>query len=139
MRKLWFRVLCVIGFLAAASSAVPAHHGDAMRYNEKVVTVSGVIVQVQLVNPHTMITFEVTEPDGKKTRWQAELGAPQILVKEFGWTKDLIKFGDKIAMTGRRAKSGASYLNLTERSNIVMTDTGKEIYRTPNYGEPDPK
>jgi hypothetical protein len=28
---------------------------------------------------------------------------------------------------------------LTERANIVLTDTGKEIFRTANYGEPAPK
>ena len=41
-------------------------------------------------------------------------------------------------MIGRRLKSGSPYLNLTERANIVVTDTGKEIYRTENFGEPAP-
>ena len=33
-------------------------------------------------------------------------------------------------VTGRRAKSGAPYMNLSERSTIVMADSGKEIYKT---------
>jgi hypothetical protein len=44
----------------------------------------------------------------------------------------------KLTMIGRRLKSGAPYLNLTERANIVDTGTGKEIYRTANFGEAAP-
>jgi hypothetical protein len=29
-------------------------------------------------------------------------------------------------------------MNLTERSQITLTDSGKEIYRTANFGQPAP-
>jgi hypothetical protein len=45
----------------------------------------------------------------------------------------------KLTLIGRRLRSGAPYLNLTERANIVATDSGKEIYRTANFGEPPPQ
>ncbi len=44
----------------------------------------------------------------------------------------------KLTMIGRRLKGQAPYLNLTERANIVVADTGKEIYRTENFGKPAP-
>ena len=106
-----------------------AHHGDADRYNQDVVTVTGTVVEVQMVNPHARIILDVEE-GGKTVRWQAELGGPQQLIKQFGWTPATIKKGMKLTMIGRRLKSGAPYLNLTERANIVVADTGKEIYRT---------
>jgi hypothetical protein len=116
---------------------VAAHHGDADRYNEQVVTVTGTVVDVQMVNPHAHVVFDVEE-GGKTVRWQAELGGPQQLVKQFGWTPSTIKKGVRITATGRRLKSGAPYLNLTERANLVLTDSGKEIFRTQNYGQPAP-
>ena len=116
---------------------VPAHHGDADRYNPEVVTVTGTVVELQMVNPHARIVLDVDQ-DGKTVRWQAELGAPQQLVKEFGWTPATLKKGTAITMIGRRLKSGSPYLNLTERANIVLAGTGKEIYRTANFGEPAP-
>jgi hypothetical protein len=126
------RVLSVlwltIGVLAVSAPAW-AHHGDADRYDEKVVSITGTLVELQLVNPHSIIVLDVTE-GGKTLRWQAELGGTQQLVKQFGWTKNTIKVGDKLTVTGRRAKDGAPYMNLTERSTIVMTDTGKQIYTT---------
>lgn len=132
------RFLSVLGVAVASlvlTGAAWAHHGDADRYNEEVMTVTGTVVQVQFVNPHALIVFDVTE-DSKNTRWQAELGGPQQLARQFGWTNRTLKAGDKITMTGRRAKSGAPYLNLSERSNIVLADSGKEIYRTQNYVPP---
>ncbi len=139
MRRHWLCAVCVaVGFVLASSGSAVAHHGDAGRYVEEVISVTGEVLQIQFINPHSMIVFEVTEPDGKKVRWQAEMGSPQQLFREFHWTKELVKPGDTITLTGRRPKSGAPYLNLTERANIVMTESGKEIFRTQNYGQPAP-
>lgn len=129
-------VFAAVGVIVASGSAW-AHHGDADRYNEQVVTVTGTVVELQMVNPHTHIVFDSTE-GGKTVRWQAELGGPQQLVKQFGWTPATIKAGTKITITGRQLKSGAPYMNLTERANVVLTDSKKEIYRTENYGQPAP-
>lgn len=129
-------------FVAVATGAlalpVLAHHGDADRYNPEVVTVTGTVVELQMVNPHARIVLDVEE-GGKTVRWQAELGAPQQLIKEFAWTPSTLPKGARITMIGRRLRSGSPYLNLTERANIVMASSGKEIYRTANFGEPPPQ
>src|SRR5512147_1458486 len=113
MKKVFIGVC--LGLLLAAGSA-QAHHGDANRYNEQTITVTGTVVEVQMVNPHAHIVFDVTDAGGKTTRWQAELGGPQQLMRQFGWTPQTIKTGMKITLIGRQLKSGAPYLNLTERS-----------------------
>ena len=126
--------------LLVLSGTARAHHGDAGRYIEDVMTITGTVVELQMTNPHAHIVFDAADPkaDGKVIRWQAELGGPQQLIKNFGWTPNTVKPGMKIQLTGRRLKSGAPYINLTERANVVLTDTGKEIWRTANYGEPTP-
>lgn len=116
-----------------------AHHGDAGRYEDNVVVMQGIVVEMQLITPHSIIVVDVPDETGKTVRWQAEMGGRTAMIKEFGWTKDTLKPGDKITLTGRKVKSGAPYMNLTDRANIVMTDTGKEIFRTPNYGTNVPK
>lgn len=131
-------LLGIAATLALTGAAPLAHHGDAGRYEQDVVTITGTVVTLQMVNPHSHIIFDVVE-GGKTVRWQAELGSPQQLVKQFGWAPSTIKSGMKLTMIGRRLKGGAPYLNLTERANIVMTDTGKEIYRTENFGKPAPQ
>jgi hypothetical protein len=126
-----------LGFLVLAGSA-RAHHGDAGRYVEDVTTITGTVVELQMTNPHAHIVFDAPDPNGKVVRWQAELGGPQQLIRNFGWTPNTVKPGMKIQFTGRRLKSGAPYINLTERANVVLLDTKKEIWRTPNYGQPTP-
>jgi hypothetical protein len=134
--KILCAVCAAVGVLLSAPAV--AHHGDADRYIQEVVTVTGTVVEVQMVNPHAHIVFEVADDSGKAVRWQAELGGPQQLTRQFGWTPSTMKKGTKITLIGRRLKSGAPYLNLTERANVVLTDSGKEIYRTENFGQPPP-
>jgi hypothetical protein len=123
----------------AVASLVPgfawAHHGDAGRYNEETVTLKGTVVQLVMVNPHALIIFDVND-GGKNTRWTAELGGPQQLIKQFGWSPTTVKAGTPITLIGRVVKSGDPYMNLTERSQITVTDSGKELYRTANFGQP---
>jgi len=133
-KTLIFAVGMAVGSLVLSGSAW-AHHGDAGRYIEDVIEITGSVVETQLVNPHSILVLDVAT-DGKTVRWQAEMGGAQQLIKS-GWTND-VKPGTKVTLTGRRLKSGAPYMNLTERANIVVTDTGKGIFRTPNFGEPAP-
>jgi Family of unknown function (DUF6152) len=138
---MWKSVLfgVCLGILALSGIA-RAHHGDAGRYIEDVMTITGTVVELQMTNPHAHIVFDAPDPNAnnKPTRWQAELGGPQQLIRNFGWTPSTVKPGMKIQLTGRRLKSGAPYINLTERANIVLPETGKEIWRTANYGEATP-
>ena len=135
-RKMQTALVALVA-LVSTSIALTAHHGDAGRYDEEVISVTGTVVAVQMVNPHSHIIFDVVK-NGKTVRWNAELGQPQQLIKQFGWTPQTIKVGMKLTMIGRQLKGGAPYINLTERSNIVMADTGKEIYRTENFGKGAP-
>lgn len=109
-----------------------AHHGDAGRYEETLTLLSGTMVELQFTNPHSILVLDVTDEKGTVVRWRAEMGGPQALTKQFGWTKTTLKPGDKITVIGRRVKSGSPYINLTEMAKIVMTDSGKEIFHTPN-------
>ena len=130
----------LMGFtaLAVALLVAPlmAHHGDAGRYRDEVTTVTGIVVALQLVNPHSSIIFEVEDDDGNVVRWQAEMGSPRQLAANFGWNKNTVAPGTEVQMTGRVVKSGAPFINLSERARIVLVDTCEEIYhsRTPPEG-----
>jgi hypothetical protein len=128
--------LCAVILVVAAliPGVAWAHHGDAGRYNDETVTMKGTVVQLVMVNPHALIVFDVGD-GGTTKRWTAELGGPQQLIKQFGWSPSTVKPGMSITLIGRVVKSGDPYMNLTERSQITLTDSGKEIYRTANFGQ----
>ena len=135
MQKKSLRLLWVAASLVLTAIPFFAHHGDAGRFEDTVIVLTGTVVDLQLVDPHSIIVLDVTDAKGT-VRWQAELGGRSGLTKSFGWNKTTLKSGDKITITGRRVKSGAPYINLTEKANVVLTDSGKEIFRTPNYEPP---
>ena len=134
MRKLV--LLLAVAFALGVSVPVFAHHGDAGRYDENLLTLNGSVVELQMINPHSIVVLDVPAANGKVIRWQAEMGGPNALARGFGWTKNTLKPGDKITLIGRRVKSGAPYMNLTERAVVYMTDTKKLLFRTNNSDLP---
>ena len=133
MKKIsFFGASAVVAVLAFSGSAT-AHHGDAGRYIEEIVEVTGVVVESQLINPHSILVFDVTT-DGKTVRWQAELGGAQTFIR-MGWATKVTP-GTRVTLEGRRLKSGAPYMNMTERARLVLSDSGEEMIRNRNYGEP---
>ena len=118
--------------LSLLIAALFAHHGDAGRYEDNLTLMNGTVVEMQFLNPHSMIVVDVVDAAGKSVRWRAEMGSANALVRQFGWKKETLKAGDKITIIGRRVKGGSPYFNLTEMAKVLMTDTGKEIFRTPN-------
>ena len=132
--KLLIVFTMVAGMLITASSAL-AHHGFAGRYDEaNPVTVNGTVLEFQYMNPLSFIIFEVKDDKGVPQRWVAELGSVAAIHRADGWTRDTLKPGDKITITGPRAKNGANDMNLSHESRIVMTDTGKEIHNSMGNG-----
>lgn len=128
------KIMALAGIAASfLAGPVLAHHGDAGRYEDTISTISGTVVALQLVNPHSIIVLDVPGADGKMVRWQAEMGGAAQLARNFHWNRQTLKPGDKITLTGRKIKSGAPYFNLTEQARIVRTDTGEELFRTANY------
>ena len=118
--------------LSLLIAALFTHHGDAGRYEDNLTLMNGTVVEMQFLNPHSMIVVDVVDATGKSVRWRAEMGSANALVRQFGWKKETLKAGDRITIIGRRVKGGSPYFNLTEMAKVLMTDTGKEIFRTPN-------
>jgi len=116
--------------LLLASQAL-AHHGFAGRYDEEhPVTVTGTVVELQFVNPHSFVFFDVTDKTGKTERWQAELGSAGQLHSTEAWTRTTLSAGDKITIVGPQNKNGSGDMNLSHESKIIMTETGKVIHNS---------
>jgi len=135
------RIAFICVSLAALLLANPllAHHGFAGRYDEDhPVTVMGTVVELQFVNPHSMIYFDVTDKAGKTERWQAELGSAGQLHSREGWTRTTLQVGDKITILGPQNKNGSADMNLSHESKIIMTDSGKVIHNSLKAEQPPP-
>ena len=113
---------------------VAAHHGDAGRYEEGLTTVTGKVIELQLINPHSILVLEAPDKAGKLVKWRGELGSPASL-KGWCWDKELIKAGDRVTMVGRRLKNGQPYMTLSEKARVIDA-RGKEVFRGNEPGKP---
>jgi hypothetical protein len=110
-----------VSFFSISDSAF-AHHGVANYDMTKVVTVKGTVMDFQFINPHTLILFDVKNDKGVIEHWQAEATSPNHLVRA-GWSKDIVKAGDQITISGFRAKNGSTVM----RFQKMVLANGQEI------------
>lgn len=92
-----------------------AHHGQAGYNTTAAVTVNGVVTDFKFVNPHSIVSLDVKNDQGAVEAWQGELTSPNHLIRA-GWEATTLKPGDKVTMTGYRAKTGATSMWITKIS-----------------------
>jgi hypothetical protein len=116
--------LAAIVALASNGAGVSAHHSFAAEFDfQKPVTLKGVVVQWEMINPHGWITIDVRAEDGKTARWMVETSNPNGLMR-LGWTKRSLKPGDEILVEGYKAKDGS---NTANAATVTLAD-GRKVF-----------
>jgi len=94
--------------LLLAATPVAAHHNFAAAYDSSAtITLTGVVTRVDWTNPHVYIYLDVKDESGKVINWGME-GYPPNTLKRAGFTRDIVKEGDTINITGYRARENAT-------------------------------
>jgi hypothetical protein len=83
-----------------------SHHSFAAIFDKDApITVKGLLARVEWTNPHMFFYVDAADQDGKITRWAFESYPPSMMARQ-GWTRDTVKPGDLVTVTGWRAKKG---------------------------------
>ena len=98
-------VLAAIVLSAMVTSPVLAHHGNAA-WSTNEVTLKGTLVDFVWRNPHVLLVWTTKDDSGKAVQWTGEVGSPESMMADDGWTKQTFKPGDEIVLVLRPAKSG---------------------------------
>jgi hypothetical protein len=99
-------MLCLL--LAGPASA---HHSVQAQFDiHKTFTVSGTVAKVEWINPHSYLTINVKDTDGKVQKWAFELGGPGALRRAGMSREDRggLKPGDEVTASGLAAKDGST-------------------------------
>lgn len=100
-----------------------AHHSPAMLYDlSQEITVSGVVTEYQLGNPHMRIYLDV-DNDGTTEKWLAEGGSRTQLMR-VGWTGEEVAPGDAVIVRGHPSRDGS---NLIHMEWLTLPD-GSEVF-----------
>ncbi|HEY5567485.1 MAG TPA: DUF6152 family protein [Gammaproteobacteria bacterium] len=120
MRRLFLSVLPIFLLLPAAGRS---HHSFAAEFTHETITIEGVVTEVWFKNPHVRYSVEVTNERGEAELWDAIAGSATNLQRNGGWTRDSIKVGDRVVMTGNRGRDGRRLLNI----RIVRMSDGRVL------------
>jgi hypothetical protein len=101
------RIAVLVSCLCGIS--VSAHHSTLGFDGTQPTVINGIVATFNWRNPHTSIVLDVSNSEGPGeiiTRWTIESESLQLLSR-LGWTKSSITPGDRIRVTGARARNGA--------------------------------
>ena len=116
--------VAIIGSLMLTGASVAAHHSFAAEFDvNKAVTLTGTVTKVEWTNPHARFYIDVIDAGGKTVNWEFELGSPNALMR-LGWTRDSLKYGDKITVDGFLAKDGSHLVN----AKTVNLSDGRKVF-----------
>ena len=93
--------------LSGGVRPLSAHHSFSAEFDStKQVTLSGEVVMMEWVNPHSWLHIDVKKPDGSVERWKIEGGSPSVLFR-LGWDRNSVPAGTKVTVVGFQAKDGS--------------------------------
>jgi hypothetical protein len=90
--------------LAYSSLVADAHHGVS-QFDDKEITLQGVVKEFQYTNPHSWLIVDVTNKDGSVTTWGFEAEGPGVLMRN-GIHKSDFTPGTKLTITAHPLKNG---------------------------------
>jgi hypothetical protein len=127
MKGRW--ILAAAAVAAAGSMLVQraavAHHSFAAEFDRaQPITVTGSVTKVEWANPHARFYIDAKDEEtGETVNWDFELASPNGLMRR-GWTRNSMKLGDMVTVTGHRAKNNPHVGN----ASTVVLASGKKLF-----------
>jgi len=116
----------IVAGLGLLLCSVPmlAHHSFAAEYDSaKPITLTGTVTKVEWMNPHARFYIDVKDEKGEMNNWELELGSPNGLMRQ-GWTRNSLKKGDQVTISGSLAKDGSKLAN----ARTVKLADGRQVF-----------
>ncbi len=101
-----------------------AHHSMAM-YDQKNITITGIVKRIDLGNPHSKFYITVTDAQGNQVEWVLE-AQPLATLTANGWSATTMKIGDKVTAAG---KPGAEWQAFYARARVSVAGRPHDVDR----------
>lgn len=127
-------IACAALVLFVTAGPVVGHHAFGAEFDRDApIRLTGPIVKLEWVNPHTWIHLEHTAEDGTTEVWMVEGGTPNVLLRR-GLRRDCLTPGTEIIVDGYQAKDHT--LKRANGRDITFTDGTKIFLGSSGTGAP---
>jgi hypothetical protein len=120
----------ILSFLIASTAPVFAHHSfDAEYDSAKPITITGYVTKLDWNNPHAFVFLDTKDEKGMTKSFKVEMGPPYALIRG-GWTRDILKVGDKITISNAAAaKDGTNAAGSMPETSMTLSSGKKLVMR----------
>ena len=126
MKLAIFRIVPASIALVAANLVpvqLSAHHSFAAEFDiNQPLEVTGAVTLIEWTNPHARVRIDVEE-NGEIVNYNFELGSPNQLMRD-GWSKNDLQPGDRVTVTGHRARKRPTVARITG----ISRENGDPVY-----------
>lgn len=120
------RVLHIVAVSILLAGPAFGHHSFAMFDQNKDVTLTGEVKELRWTNPHIHLIINVPDGKGGTAEWDIEGGTPGNL-RRTGWSKTIVKPGEKISVVVHPMKDGSNGGQLVRASRADGTVIGGTV------------
>jgi hypothetical protein len=109
-----FRITALLALLlcgVALAGRVSAHHSIQAQFDiNKTFNITGTVAKVEFINPHSYLTINVKDADGKVTKWAFEMTGLAGLRRAGLSRADRggLKAGDEVTVTALAPRDGSN-------------------------------
>jgi hypothetical protein len=124
--------LLAAGALLCSGSIAFAHHPFSAEYDSnKPAQVEGKVTKVDWTNPHSFLTVDTRDANGKVEHVRVELGSPKALTDK-GWKRADVKVGDEVKVDGWYGRDSRMRINA---KSITLKSSGHEFDAASSFYE----
>jgi len=123
-------LLVTAGLFLTGTASLFAHHSfDAEYDSNKPLTITGYVTKLDWNNPHAFVYLDVKDEKGATKSYKVEMGPPYALTRG-GWTRDILKAGDKITINNAAAaKDGTNAAGSMPETSMTLSSGKKLVMR----------
>ena len=134
MKRVRMTGLLTVSLSAAALVGLSAHHSIQAQFDiNKTFSISGTVAKVEYINPHSYLTLNVKDADGKVQKWAFEMAAAAQLRRSGSSRADRggLKPGDEVTVTALAARDGSNTgllreLKAADGRVLITSDTNAQ-------------